>query len=251
MGSLFLLAAFAMAQDDMVKVGPGSYEPMYPVSDEVQEISVAAFTMDRTPVTNAEFLAFVDAQPRWARDQIAPLYHDARYLSHWAGPHALGPEAPPDQPVVLISWFAARAFCAARDARLPTEDEWELAALASPTQANATGDVAWRQQILDWYATPSSATLASVGGRPANVWGVHDLHGLVWEWVEDFGNSVVTGDPREGGDEERLRFCGSGAISASDVDDYAAFMRFAFRSSLKATFSTKSLGFRCAKDVSP
>jgi len=241
----------AWAGDAMVKVGPGTYAPLYPVSEQEETLSVPAFWLDPYPVTNGEFLAFVDAHPRWARDQIPALYRDARYLSHWSSAHALGPEVEPTQPVTHVSWFAARAYCAVRGARLPTESEWELAAMASPTQADATEDAAWRQQILDWYATPSSKALPGVGERPPNIWGVYDLHGLVWEWVEDFRNSVVVGDPREGGDEERLRFCGSGAVTASDASDYASFMRFAFRSALEANYATRNLGFRCAKDAPP
>lgn len=45
------------------------------------------------------------------------------------------------------------------------------------------------------------------------------------------------------------RFCGAGAVTAADKNDYASFMRIAFRSSLKAGYTAGSLGFRCARDV--
>jgi sulfatase modifying factor 1 len=49
----------------------------------------------------------------------------------------------------------------------------------------------------------------------------------------------------------RNLFCGSGALGASSFDDYAAFMRYAFRSSLKAHYTVPNLGFRCAQDHAP
>jgi formylglycine-generating enzyme required for sulfatase activity len=79
--------------------------------------------------------------------------------------------------------------------------------------------------------------------------GVRDLHGLIWEWVEDFNDTLVSSDSRSGDDPDRLRFCGAGAIAAGDRTDYAAFMRVAFRSSLEGRFTLSNLGFRCARDL--
>ena len=82
----------------------------------------------------------------------------------------------------------------------------------------------------------------------ANDAGVWDLHGLVWEWVEDFNSSLVTGESRADAALERSLFCGSGALGASAFLDYAAFMRQALRSSLRASYTMRNLGFRCACD---
>ncbi len=75
------------------------------------------------------------------------------------------------------------------------------------------------------------------------------MHGLVWEWVLDFGNALVSADSRESGDPNKMRFCGSGALAAGEKGDYASFMRIAFRGSLQASYTTGNLGFRCAKDA--
>ena len=82
-----------------------------------------------------------------------------------------------------------------------------------------------------------------------NYWGVYDLHGLVWEWVSDFSTAMVTGDARADSELDRQLFCGSGAVGARDLTDYATFMRYGFRSSLKADYCIHNLGFRCAKDL--
>lgn len=233
----------------MARVGPGVLRPVFPPSPEEKELPVTAFWLDTRAVTNGEFLSFVRAQPRWRRDGVPRLFADAGYLSHWAGPLALGPEAGAEQPVVRVSWFAARAYCAAQGKRLPTESEWEFAASASETQADGRDEPGFRELLLRWYSRPTPRVLPRVGQGPANFWGVRDLHGLVWEWVLDFGNTMVTGDSRNGGDPDKASFCGAGALAADEKGDYASFMRIAFRSSLLASYTTSTLGFRCAKDV--
>lgn len=241
--------AEASAPQGMVKVGPGVLRPLFPPTPEEKELPVSAFWLDRLPVTNAEFLAFVRTSPRWRRNSVTRLFADASYLSHWAGPVTLGPGAAPDQPVVQVSWFAAKAYCSAQGKRLATENEWELAAAASATRADGQDEPGFREQILSWYSRPTPTVLAKVGQGPANFWGARDMHGLVWEWVLDFSNTLVAGDSREDGDPNKANFCGAGALAADAKGDYASFMRIAFRSSLQASYTTANLGFRCAKDL--
>jgi sulfatase modifying factor 1 len=200
------------------------------------------------PVTNGDFLDFVRRSPGHGRDRIARVFAEPRYLSHWAGSLELGAGARDMQPVVNVSWFAARAFCRAAGMRLPLAAEWELAAAASRTRRDGSKEAAHRQAILDWYGKPRE-TLPDVPHGPANLYGVHDLHGVVWEWVEDFNEAVSTADTREQGESARDRFCGAGAaIARGDASDYAAFMRVAMRSSLQAHYTGAVLGFRCAAD---
>jgi sulfatase modifying factor 1 len=232
----------------MAVVGPGTYRPLYPPTAAEAEVPVRAYLLDRLPVQNGEFLSFVRAHPEWQRDRVPAVFADEGYLSHWASAAELGADAEERQPVVRVSWFAAKAYCAARGARLPTEAEWELAASASRTRADGRSDPAWRDQILAWYSRPNPARLPVVGATPANYWGVHDLHGLVWEWVLDFNSAMLTTDARGAGGKDRLTFCGGGAVNAADKGNYPTFMRIAFRSSLRADYTTHNLGFRCAAD---
>ena len=109
--------------------------------------------------------------------------------------------------------------------------------------------MAWRQQILDWYARPASAPLPAAGRGPANYYGIRDLHGVVWEWIDDHASLLVSGDNREQGDPDKARFCGAGALSVADREQYAVLMRVALLSSVEAADSTSRLGFRCVKDV--
>lgn len=234
----------------MSRVGPGVYRPLYAASPAESTIFVNAFLLDRRPVTNADFLAFVRASPRWRRDRINRLFADEGYLARWESADSLGKSVRPASPVTQVSWFAAKAYCAARNARLPSEREWELAGLASESAVDGSGDPRWLARILRFYSEPASAmSQRDVAAGKPNFWGIYDMHGLSWEWVYDFGASLVAADSREKGGAEQSRFCGASGADTSNPSDYAAFMRVAFRSSLQAAFTTARLGFRCAADV--
>ena len=233
----------------MARISDGRYRPFFRAAEDPQEVPVKAFALDILPVTNGDFLEFVRTHPQWRKSQVKRLFADDSYLENWAGDLDPGTNAPADAPVTFISWFAAKAYAQAKGKRLPTVAEWEYAALASPSRPDGDKDVVFKRRIMKWYATPTPAKPARVGETPANFWGIHDLHGLVWEWVLDFNTAMVTGDARGDTGLDRQLFCGAGSQGAQDVGDFPAFMRFGFRSSLKADYCVHNLGFRCAKDL--
>ncbi|MBN8727400.1 MAG: formylglycine-generating enzyme family protein [Xanthomonadales bacterium] len=238
----------AAAAPDYRPIPATGFTSVLATEADATPVPLAAYALRSEPVTNAEFLAFVQAHPEWRRGAVAGVFADQRYLEHWAAPDHLGADAPPDQPVTRVSWFAADAYCRAEDARLPTWLEWERAAAASASVADARNDPAWRRELLDWYSQPSSQGLGRIGGEP-NLYGVRDLHALVWEWVDDFSALIVAPDSRDQGDPDRLKFCGEAALSLRDRDNYALLMRVAMLSSLKAVNTTMNLGFRCAREL--
>jgi len=241
----------AIAEDDMARLPAGSYLPLY--MKDPKPRPVGEFLIDKFPVTNADFLEFVRANPKWQRSNMKRLFADENYLKHWADDLDLGRDAEKiaDSPVTNISWFAARAFLKFKGKRLPTTDEWEYAACADETRANATTDDKFTARLLEWYGKPGGSLLPSVKIAPANFYGVHALHGYVWEWVGDFNNSMVTGESRGDTGIDRKLYCAGGALGATDTRNYAAFMRYAFRSSLKGNYTVPNLGFRGARDIKP
>ncbi|MDA0990132.1 MAG: SUMF1/EgtB/PvdO family nonheme iron enzyme [Verrucomicrobia bacterium] len=234
----------------MCYVPAGIFKPLFKTEGTQ---AVAHFYLDAYPVTNQEFLEFVRANPAWRRSAVKAIYADDSYLKHWAGDLDLGPsgEALTVSPVTYVPWFAARAFAAWTGKRLPTLAEWEMAASASELLPEGKDEQAFYQRILDWYGKPAPVPLPPVGSTFKNYWGLYDMHGLVWEWVEDFNSALVTGASRSDTGLDRKFFCGSGSVGASDFKDYAGFMRYAFRSSLGARFTVQNLGFRCAQDAAP
>jgi formylglycine-generating enzyme required for sulfatase activity len=231
---------------EYVALPGGRFTSVLPADGKVAPAQVAPFRLRTELVTNGEFLAFVKTHPAWRRDRVAPILADARYLTQWAGVDVLGGQILPRQPVTRVSWFAAQAYCASEQARLPSWYEWEFAAAADANRRDARADPAWRESILGWYSRPSNAALPQIGGV-ANVYGVRDTNGLVWEWVDDFNALMVAGDSREQGDPDLLKFCGAGAISLQEKENYAVLMRIAMLSALKAADTTNNMGFRCAK----
>jgi len=225
--AIALAAACAAAQAaDYVNLPGGRFESVLPqgaVPGASEPVDVAPFALRETPVTVAEFAAFVHTHPQWRRDRVPVLFAERRYLVDWDAP--LAPRAPAASPVVNVSWHAARAYCAAEGARLPTWLEWEYAAAASETKRDATDDAAFLKRLLSLYPVK--------GKSFRNVYGVYGLHGIIWEWTQDFSRPAMAN-------------CAGAAMDASNAANYPAFLREAFRASLTARSTTSTLGFRCA-----
>jgi formylglycine-generating enzyme required for sulfatase activity len=227
----------------------GRFHSALKYEDRKAGVRIAPFQLMRQPVTNAEFLAFVRAHPQWQRDAAPATLAGPGYLSHWTGPATLASAAQALQPATHVSWFAAKAYCSAQGARLPTWNEWEYAAAADETRRDARSDPAWGARILDGQTRPSSGPLPRAGLQVANAYGIRDLHGLVWEWTEDFSSLLVSDDNRSAGDGAKAKFCGAGALAVKDPQDYAVLMQVEMLSSLQAQDNTGHLGFRCARDI--
>jgi formylglycine-generating enzyme len=221
------------------------------------DLRIEPFALQRIPVTNRDYLDFVRTHPEWQRGQVPATLADGRYLQQWQRPLELGPQAGPDQPVTHVSWFAARAYCESRNVRLPAWREWEFAAAADEHVADARHDPVWRQTILATLGRSPGSPLSAVGLAPPNLYGIHDLHGLVWEWVDDFDKLFA---PRGRSEQEHAGMamspgdtamsCGAAALSVADPENYPMILRLAVLSSLNRNSTTADLGFRCARSIS-
>ncbi len=198
-------------------------------------------------VTLADYLEFLKKNEKWRKSQVSPLFADSSYLDQFKSDLEIKPGHSLNSPVTSVSWFAAQAYCEALGARLPTTQEWEYMAAASEKKKDANKDPAFLERILTWYGQTKTEFLPEVGSIYRNIYGIHDAHGLVWEWVSDFNSNTSTGESREDSSFDRNMFCGAGSINAGDKENYAAFMRFGFRGSLKGNSNIWNLGFRCVK----
>lgn len=238
---LFLGSAlFSASEGILINVPAGRYKPFL---DGEEQQTVHAFQLQKYPVTNREFLQFVRQNPEWSMDRKPDLFSDENYLRHW---RVNGQNARNSRPVTNVSYFAARAYCESRGLRLPSTLEWEYAAGFRSALAPNESEEAFSRRILDWYGRTGN-DLRPVGQGFQNVLGIHDLHGLIWEWTIDFNSATVGGDSRD--TKESGLFCGAAATAANDPSLYATFMRYAFRSGLQARYSSKNLGFRCARSL--
>ncbi|PKQ44714.1 formylglycine-generating enzyme family protein [Confluentibacter flavum] len=245
--AILVLQPLLFAQSKgMVSIKGSRYIPLYGRDSTVVEVN--DFEMDMYPVTNAEYVNFVKQYPKWQKSKSIKLFVDGSYLTNWKNDLELKDSEKPDSPVTYVSWFAAKDYCECQGKRLPTVDEWEYVAMADETTKDARVKPSYNEQILAWYEAPRSNE-NSIGLTPKNAWGVYDLHGLVWEWTLDFNSVLITGESRKDVDKDSDLFCGSASVNATDLMNYAAFMRYAIRGSLKAKYSMKNLGFRCVQDI--
>lgn len=228
----------------MARVDGGQYVPIF--SQYEATVNVVPFLMDIYPVTNKDFQRFVTRYPEWSRSSIKRLFADDNYLTHWSSDFTFSTEIA-NSPVVNISWFAARKYCECQGKRLAETSEWEVAARASKTLASGRTDPEFNQWILNWVTRPVKHPLPEIGSTFRNYFGISDLHGLVWEWTNDFSSALTTGESRGTNSQGNDLFCGGGSFGSQDTGNYAAFMRYALRSSLKASYCLSTLGFRCVR----
>lgn len=233
-------------QSKMVPIKGGEYIPLY--GRDSITVSIQDFMMDVYPVTNQEYLTFVKVNPKWRRSKAIKLFVDESYLTKWKSDTLLSVAQKLNAPITNVSWFAAKSYCESKGKRLPTVDEWEYVGMADQKIPDARVLKSYNEYILSWYEKPKTFN-NTIGSTFKNYWNVHDLHGLVWEWTLDFNSVLVSGESRKDVDNDSNLFCGSAAIGATDLMNYAAFMRYAIRGSLKAKYTMRNLGFRCVKDI--
>jgi formylglycine-generating enzyme required for sulfatase activity len=219
-------------EQDMTHIPAGAYRLFFKREDGAKELPVRAFHVDASPISKAQFLEFVRGRPEWRKSQIKSLLAERNYLADWIAD--LDPGTDSQAPVTFVSWFAARAYCAERGG-LPTVAEWERIA-GAPRVA-----IIREESASDKFA-PFRFAMGKVVSELQDL----PLHfGDVWEWTEDF-NSTPGFNAGEKPRSEKPLFCGDGYRSNNAVD-YGAFLRFSLRSSLKANYTLKNLGFRCAR----
>jgi iron(II)-dependent oxidoreductase len=136
-------------------------------------VHLDAYLIDRYPVTNLQYQAFIEATHR-----RAPANFEAR--RH--------PPGKADHPVVQVSWFEARDYCEWAGKRLPTEAEWEKAARGTDGRPFPWGehfDIRRANTPVRWSALGRRGDTTPVGAFPqgASPYGLHDVTGNVWEWT--------------------------------------------------------------------
>jgi formylglycine-generating enzyme required for sulfatase activity len=181
----------------MVRIPAGEFQMG---SNEITEatprhtVYLDAFYIDPYEVTNAQFKAFIDANPEWRKDNIPSEYHNGNYLRHWDGNDY--PNGRADHPVVYVSWYAAMAYAKWVGKRLPTEAEWEKA---------ARGGVAHKRYVWGNSRDPGRANYGYYGKRTRNVgsylpngYGLHDMGGNVWELcLDEYNKNFYRHSPKK------------------------------------------------------
>ncbi|MEN9635864.1 MAG: hypothetical protein RL077_4268, partial [Verrucomicrobiota bacterium] len=230
--------ALAMQRGEMVRIPPGSFvmgSPRGGGDDErpVTRVTLTtAFSLGKTQVTQRSWVAVMGSNPSAFKGESLPVEN--------------------------VSWDDAMEFCRKlttleRSAgslpsgyvyTLPTEAQWEYAC-----RAGTTGDYAGDLKAMAWFAENAGGTTHAVATKQANAWGLHDMHGNVWEWCADWyadklpGGSVSDSKGPASG-SFRVRRGGSWRVGA-------AYCRSAYRGRVSPGYRFDGLGFRLALSSVP
>ncbi len=195
----------------MVLVPAGSFKMGQvdgaPDEKPVHSVQSSAFCLDSAPVTNKEYAAFlnkygnrVEDGKRWLDTDcgqlgnavLQPTMLGQRLLAFLECPQLLriqennGTFSPKsgfaNHPAIKVSWYGAKAYCAAEGKHLPTEAQWEKAARGGKSgQKYPWGDLPDRK-----LANIDGTSTTPVKSYPPNGYGLYDMAGNVWQWVQDW-----------------------------------------------------------------
>ena len=204
---------------EMVVVPAGTYRMGSPASEEgrddnegpVHRVTIAQpLAVGVYEVTRGEYARFVSATGHATGNACWTLEDST--LRKWSGVNWRNPGQRAEHPVVCVSWADAQAYVrwlseeTGEGYRLLSEAEWEYVARAGTTTAFHTGaTISTGQANYDGDSTYGSGRkgeyreqTVAVGSFPANGFGLHDVHGNVWEWTQDCWNAGYGGAPSDG-----------------------------------------------------
>ena len=159
------------------------------------------------------------------------------------------------RPVINVSWNDARAYVewlsqeTRERYRLLSESVWEYVARAGTTTRYHWGDSISSSQANYWNQNIERRT-AEVGSYAGNAWGLHDVHGNVYEWVQDCWNDSYQGAPTDGSARESGH-CKRRVLRGGSWLDSPRLLRAAVRFRLGAGIRSDCDGFRVARTLIP
>ena len=210
---------------------PESEEGRYSDESPLHKVIVPDFQMGKYPVTNEEYGLFLQKNPEISEPEY---WADRKYNQ-------------PGQPVVGVSWEDAGQYAKWAGLRLPTEAEWEYACRANTRTRYYQGDKEEDLARAGWYGGNSGNNLHPVGEKEPNSFGLYDMHGNVWEWVEDDKHGNYEKAPNDGSAWIDSPRGSPRVIRGGGWLDYARRCRSAVRGVLPPGYRGRFVGFRLSR----
>ncbi len=207
-------------------------------------VTVPGFKMTKYEVTNAQYVEFINN--RGSNEcSTFPCMSLHPYRWHESGGLWRVIRGHENHPVVQVTWYGAKAFCQAAGGRLPSEAEWEYAARAGTTTRYYCGD---ESICLPDVARWNTGSTCPVGQYDPNDFGLYDMLGGVWEWVEDCWHDDYDGAPTDGTVWDR-QFYTTRVLRGGSYWSYSSrSLGASSRSRLFPYELDTDIGFRCARD---
>jgi serine/threonine-protein kinase len=152
------------------------------------KVTLDAFWIDKYEVTNAQYAAFLNAEGNQEEGGVTWLGAGSDHVRiHERGGVWEADSGYADHPVVMISWYGARAYAAWVGGRLPTEAEWEKAARGTEGQRYPWGNESPADDLCNFDSNVGGPTpVGTYSPQGDSPYGCADMAGNVWEWVEDW-----------------------------------------------------------------
>jgi len=212
---------------------PFSNEPLKSIGDSNEKpqhrVQLQSFAIGKYEVTQEQWYAVIGNNPS---------YNKGRTL-----------------PVEQVFWDDVQHFIAklnqrtGQKYRLPSEAEWEYAARAGSTTEWSFGNDESKLGNYAWYNQNSGGKTQAVGQKLPNTFGLFDMHGNVWEWVQDCWHETYTGAPTDGSAWTTGCRDNSRVLRGGSWYDYSAGLRSASRCRHGPVARYCGFGFRLARDL--
>jgi formylglycine-generating enzyme required for sulfatase activity len=243
-GSNALGMSFVGIQPGTFMMGSPSSEANRSDDETQHQVTIShRFEMQTTDVTQAQWVQVMGTNPSY--------FQSAQYCQS-TFTQVNGVNVCPNNPVEQVSWDDVQQYVTKLNQnrndgyayRLPTEAEWEYAARAGTTTAYYFGNDASQINNNSWYSSNSGGQTHEVGKLHANAWGLYDMAGNVWQWVQDYygdyDRSHVTDPVGPAGGPNRV-------VRGGGWYDVARYLRSAARYANPADFRCDALGFRLVR----
>jgi formylglycine-generating enzyme required for sulfatase activity len=204
-------------------------------------VSISPFHIDKTEVTFSQYDSCVRL------GACTPAHYDDGACVIWTQQGFRNVRVPPAlrngrYPVVCVTWFQAQAYCQAQGKRLPTEAQWEYAALAG-----RSSQYSWGNELpsASRCPQPPANRPEKTASFAPNPWGLYDMTGNVWEWAADhYDPDYYTASPQsdpQGAEVGQYRVIRGGGWYST-----ASQLQIKNRHWFEPNFGEVSVGFRCA-----
>ena len=197
--------------------------PYKDIESPVHDVTLDGFWIGETEVTQRQYEAITGKEP-----------------SQFRGPN---------NPVEMVSWNDATAFCRELSAKtsqtftLPTEAQWEYACRAGSTGEFCFGDDISELDVYAWHKGNSDGRTHPAKGKKPNAWGLYDMHGSVWEYCQDSRDYYKPG-------RQKNPVCNSGsnlALRGGSWANRASRGRSAYRHTARSGPAADAFGFRIVR----